>query len=217
MPRHLADPGRVARLGLAIALVLALGAAVAACARPGGPGVAPTSAVTSTPAPTTAASLAAPTTPPDPTAGWTRYSDATDRFSLRYPPTWQRRTCPAGGHTGLFLAPSTAGLAICNSGFTGQMSVAAVSGDQRSAYALSGSDLASTSLTVGGVSGTRQSATAVAADLGPPAGTRLVVYLFFTGGRTYRCAYSQEPSGPTSTNVLADFDLMVTGTLRFTA
>ena len=180
---------------------------------------------TPAPAPTTAAAepatvaTVAPTTPADPTASWTAYSDPVDHFSLRYPPAWQQRACPSDVHTGLFLAPSVDALAICNSGFVGQMSVVAVTGDEHNALQLSDlPDLVTAAVTVGGHAGTRQAGTAVASDtgVGPVAGTRLVVYVFVNGGRTYRLAYAQAPSGPTSTNVLADFDLMVTRTLTLT-
>jgi hypothetical protein len=44
-----------------------------------------------------------------------------------------------------------------------------------------------------------------------------VAYLFYTGGMTYRISYSQAPTGATSTDVLADFELMATRTFRFSA
>ena len=174
----------------------------------------PPGAPATVPAPVPATTTA--TTPADVTAGWTPYSDAVDHFSLRYPPAWQHRSCPSGGHIGLFLAPTTAGVGVCNSGFVGQMSIVAVTGDERAAYQITGEPgVVSAPVTVGGVAGTRQSVTLSGAGLGPPAGTREVVYLFFTGGRTYRCAYDQTPTGATATDVLADFDLLVTHTLAF--
>jgi len=201
---------------LAAAIVLGLGLSTAACTKT------PTDPV---PGPTTAAgtSAAAPTPTPTPTrdatAAWTPYRDATDGFSLRYPTTWVQRTCPAGGHTGLFLAPSSAALAVCNSDNVGQISVTVIPGDQRAGFTLTGSTgLASTPVTVGGVAGTRHSGTAVEPEaLGPPAGTRQILYVFFTGGRTFVCSYSQAPTGATATDVAADFDLMVTATLSFAA
>jgi len=133
--------------------------------------------------------------PTQPPAG-PAYRDAVDHFALRYPPAWANRTCPAGGHTGLYLAPTSAGLGVCNSGFTGQMSVAAVAGDQRLAYGLSGSDLITTAVTVGGVTGARQSALRPHRTLARrPAPARWST-CFFTGGLTYRCSYSQAPDRP---------------------
>lgn len=204
---------------IVVALLLGL-TGVAACGPPAGePGPAGTTGATAGTT-TGPASTSTPTPAPtlDPTVAWTRYSDPVDHFSLRYPGTWMQRTCLNGVHTGLFLAPTADSLGICNSGFGGQMSVIAVTGDERTAMQLSGlPDLVTTAVTVDGQAGTRQSATAVASELGPPAGTRLVVYVFFIGGRTYRCSYTQAPSGATSADVLADFDLMVTRTLAFAA
>jgi hypothetical protein len=195
---------------VAAAFALTLGT-LTACSPPttppaGGETVPPATAVTTV-----------ATTPTDPTAAWTRYSDAVDHFSLRYPPTWQQRTCPGSDHTALFLAPTTDALAICNSGFVGQMSVAAVPGDQRSGYQVDGTDAVSTLVTIDGVTGTHEWANATATDLGPPVGTHVVAYLFYTGGMTYRLSYAQAPTGATSTDVLADFELMATHTFRFSA
>jgi len=198
---------------LAAAIALGVGLSVSACTKtPTDPVPSPTAAATTT--------AAAPTPTPsrDATAAWTPYRDSTDGFSLRYPTNWAQRTCPAGGHTGLFLAPSSAALAVCNSDNVGQMAVTVIPGDQRAGFTLAGSTgLVSTPVTVGGVAGTRQSGTAVEPEaLGPPAGTRQIMYVFFTGGRTYVCSYSQAPTGATATDVAADFDLMVTATLSFT-
>jgi len=203
------------------ALLLGLGA-LAGCRAPARPSTAPlttASATASAAASATPRASGAPSSTPDATAGWARYSDVTDQFSLRYPPAWLQRTCVVDVHTSLFLAPSSPALGVCNSGFGGQMYVGAATGDQRTVFALTGyPDLVNTTVTVNGVTGMRQSATVSAAtDMGPAVGTRLVKYLFFTHGRTYQCNYTQGPSGPTSTNLVADFDLMVTGTLAFTA
>ena len=174
---------------------------------------APTASPKATPAPSPKA-----TPTPDPTAGWTPYSDSTDQYSLRYPSAWLHRTCESGGHTSLFLAPTTATLGACNSDFGGQMMLAAASGDQRTAYTLVVADgygsLTSADVTIGGVTGTRQSATVTAAaQIGPAVGTKVVRYVFYTAGRTYLASYSQVPTAP---NTLADFDLMIKTTLKFT-
>jgi hypothetical protein len=161
--------------------------------------------------PTTAAPVV--TTTADPTAGWTPYSDASIHLVLRYPPAWQQRQCSAGDHTALYLAPTMDALGVCMSDNTGQISIAALDGDQRSALHLTGSGLTSTSVTVSGVAGTMEQDTAVASDVGPVAGTVEVAYVFFAHGLTYRLAYSQAPSGPTSTDVRTDFDLTIHNTL----
>jgi hypothetical protein len=201
---------------LAAVIVVGVGGTMAGCTTaPAGPATTSAPASTSAPAATTAA---APTPTRDATEAWTPYRDAANGFSLRYPTNWVQRTCPSAGPTALFLAPTSPALAICNSGNVGQMSVTAFPGDQRAAFALAGSTgLVSTPVTVAGATGARLSGTAAASDLGPPAGTRQIVYLFFTAGRTVVCSYSQAPTGPTATDVAAEFDLMVTTTLTFTS
>jgi hypothetical protein len=204
--------------GVALALALAAGCSPGP-ATPAATGSSPASAGPSA-SPSPSASATPSASPPDATAGWTSYSDTTDRYSLRYPPSWVRRICHVSGHANLYLAPSTAALGVCNSDFVGQMSVLILSGDQRAALHLSGSTytgLVTSSVTVDGVIGQRQVATvAVTGELGPVAGTHLEQYLFFVHGRTYRTFYSQAPSGATATDVRADFELMVEHTLRLT-
>jgi hypothetical protein len=199
-----------------LALGLGLGVGVAKYISSTAPGATDTPAASSGP---TTSRVPTPSPSTNPTATWTSYSDAADQFSLRYPSSWQQRTCAAGGHTTLYLAPTTANLGACNSDFGGMMSAGASAGDQRSTYRLSSSGydgLTTTDVTVAGVTGTRQAATVSGssdAALGPSPGTKVVQYLFNTGGRTYRCLYSQDPSTATAQ---ADFDLMVKNTLAFT-
>jgi hypothetical protein len=209
--------GLLVRSALGAATALGLLAISTACS-PASP--APTTPATSpatSPASPTAAVSATSTTPADPTAGWSPYHDATARLSLRYPPAWQQRTCTGGEFTSLYLGPTAADVAACNSDFTGQISAIVFSGDQRSSLHLTGSGLTSTAVTVDGVGGSREQATAAPseAEIGPAAGSVLVVYAFYTAGQTYRFGYVQAPSGATSTNVLSDFDLMVTRTVQF--
>jgi hypothetical protein len=164
--------------------------------------------------------LASPTPPPDPTAGWIAYSDSTDRYSLRYPAKWIQRTCVVDGHSNLYLAPAQAALGVCTSGYGGQMNVIPFMGDQRYSYELGTgyADIVTQTVTVNGVSGVRQAATvAPQYDVGPPAGTKVVQYLFFAHNRTYLIYYGQTPNGAASTNVLTEFDLMVTSTFAFSA
>jgi hypothetical protein len=97
---------------------------------------------------------------------------------------------------------------------TGQIAFAVLDGDQRATLHLTGSGLTSTPVTVSGNAGTMEQDTAVAADLGPVAGTVEVAYVFFAHGLTYRMAYLQAPSGPTSTDVRADFNLIIHNTLN---
>lgn len=194
-------------LGAVVGATLAI-SLLTACSPPS-----PTPSTPATSAPVTATSSA----PADPTRDWSTYHSGTDRLTLRYPPTWQLRTCGGTPHTSVFLGPTGDSVAVCNSDFSGQMSAVVFDGDQTSALHMSGSGVSSTPVTVAGVAGTREQGTAVASasGVGPVAGSILVTYVFFTGGLTYRLGYVQAPTGPTSTNVLPDFDLLVTRTLQF--
>ena len=203
----------LAILAAVLVLGLALGVAVAKYATPF-PYTGPSPAASSSPKPAASAS-ASPSATPDVTAAWTHYSDPVDKFSLRYPNAWQHRTCLVDGHTTLYLAPTTATLGVCNSGFGGQMSVGAFSGDQRASFKWTTGygSLTTSDVTVAGVAGIRQSATVTAsAGLGPEPGSKLAQYLFYTGGRTYIATYTQGPAYP---DTLSDFDLMVGNTLVF--
>jgi hypothetical protein len=217
---------RLPKVGLSTVLILVLALATFAVwyslfSRPAStkvPAARPSSsdpATSAEPSPTPS-----PTPPPDPTAAWLHYSDSSDQFSLRYQPIWLQRTCTVDGHVNLYLAPVPAALGACNSGYGGQMYVLGSTGDERSTYQLGTGyvDLVTQSVTVGGVTGQRQSATVgSSAEVGPPSGTKIVQYVFYTHGRTYVCYYGQAPSGATSTSVVSDFDLMVMNTLAFTA
>lgn len=127
------------------------------------------------------------------------------------------KVCP-DNPASLFLAPTTAALARCQSDFGGQIQVFSLAGDQRASFKFGASydSVSTSSVTVGGITGDRQSATAKApAELGPPTGTKLVQYLFFTAGRTFIATYQQQPKGDVSSDVLSDFDLMIQNTLKF--
>jgi len=50
--------------------------------------------------------------------------------------------------------------------------------------------------------------------LGSPKGTAEVLYTFVTGGRTYFAFYDQYPA---EANLTADFDRMVTDSLKFSS
>jgi hypothetical protein len=47
---------------------------------------------------------------------------------------------------------------------------------------------------------------------GLPDGTKVVIYLFYAHGRTYVVRYGQRIGEP---DILRDFDLMITKTLKF--
>jgi hypothetical protein len=197
-----------------LALGLGLGVSVAKYVATGptlSPGPSASVRPTASSSPSTPAPAAA-------TADWTRYSDAADHFALRYPSAWQQRTCAVSGHTTLYLAPTTDTLGACNSGFAGQVYVAAVGGDQRSTYTWSTTggydDVKSQTVTVAGFTATRQTANVPdSAAAGPVPGSKQVQYLLYAGGRTYIAVYSQAPSAP---DTLADFDTMIKQTLEIT-
>lgn len=73
-------------------------------------------------------------------------------------------------------------------------------------------------MTVDNIEGTRETGAAMGhmdekfAVPGLPDGTKVVVYSFHAHGRTYVAQYTQRSSYP---DVLRDFDLMVTKTLKF--
>jgi hypothetical protein len=73
----------------------------------------------------------------------------------------------------------------------------------------------STSVTVDGVLGTRQTATVtVDTGLNPAKGALQVVYRFTTAGRTYVATYTREPGEP---DLTTEVDNLVEGTFRFSA
>lgn len=159
--------------------------------------------------------VASVTARPSSTPAWATYSDPADKFSLRYPSTWQQRVCTTDNHATLYLAPSTATLGVCNSDFGGQISVGARDGDQRAELKWSSgyADITATNITVAGASGIRQTATvSVGAEIGPEPGSKLVQYLVYKNNRTYTALYTQRPSAP---DTLADFELMVKTTFTF--
>lgn len=165
------------------------------------------------------------------TANWTAYSSQAGQFSLKYPKTWVQAQDPSLCSSGmLLLGPDKASVGHCGSEDFGQISVVSTAGDNRADYDISKSpdykDIKTKDVTVSKVQGKRIEATAIdvaanpndssqALATGYPAGTKVVKYLFFTNNRTYEATYVQKVSGAGSTNVLADFDLMITKTLKF--
>lgn len=165
----------------------------------------------------------------DITADWTPYSSQKGKFSLRYPKTWvqptNRDSCsPDLFDRAVYLGPDAESVLKCASEYFGQMSVSSVDGDKKSDYDLGAGykDVTRKDVVVNGVAGQRVSGvtTAPSADVtfSPIEGTVEVRYIFFTNGATYIARYTQAPKGHSpSANVLSDFDLMVTKTLKFSA
>lgn len=154
----------------------------------------------------------------DPTEDWITYHTDVGKFTVKYPKEWV--TSPnkdACDETLLLLGADSGSVGHCNSDSGGQIIISSTDGVQpASSYSADNyKDITSKNVTVQGVKGTRQSGT-VKADpefgIGPPAGTKEVLYVFVTNGKTYTLNYIQQPSFK---DVLSDFELLVTKTLKF--
>jgi hypothetical protein len=154
----------------------------------------------------------------DATADWTAYSKSGTLFTLKYPADWVTAKNPEMCDGNLLLGANSQSVGTCASGAGGQMSISYSAGDNRSYLELGKNykDVTTKQLTVDGVAGERQqgviSVTAGHDWQGPPNGTKVVQYLFYANGQTYVATYTQAESYP---DVLSDFDLMVTKTLKF--
>jgi hypothetical protein len=167
----------------------------------------------------------APVAQADPTAGWTAYSSKTGKYSLKYPSTWVRpanqQNCANDDDSFLMIGPTAQSVGNCGSDNTGEMYVSSSSGDQRASNELSKTtfpDLATQSVTVNGIQGERLSGTSNGSGQGIGFGTedkgaKVIMYIFYTNGRTYTAAYYQNKYP----DVLSDFDLMITKTLKFSS
>lgn len=160
------------------------------------------------------------TTAADPTANWTKFSSTGGKFNFKYNPDWKKLTCD--DDSTVYLAPTTAALAVCNSDSGSQITIYSQAGDHRSDQRLTAADgytsITSENVTVSSVTGTRmRGVLTTPGPVGSPANTITVIYSFYTNGRTYTASYNQEPSGARSQNVLSDFDLLVKNTFKFTS
>lgn len=163
----------------------------------------------------------------DATKDWTSYTSTAGKFSLKYPGTWVQPTnkdlCnPDTFDRTLYLGPNSASVLKCATEYFGQINVTSVAGNQPAESefdAAAFKNIVDKNVTVSGVKGKRTSA--VAKDQpglvgGYAAGTTVVKYSFYTNSNTYVATYIQAPKGSDpSQDVLADFDLMVTKTLKF--
>ncbi len=154
----------------------------------------------------------------DPTKDWKAYSNAAGKFSLKYPSTWVTATNPSLCGPELFLVGADAkSVGTCASESTGQMYVTSTTEtltDNGELNATSYPDMKTEAVTVTGVVGKRQTGTYKASGDGPGPvdGAKTVQYIFHTNGRTYTAVYNINSSFP---DVLKDFDLMITKTLKF--
>ncbi len=166
--------------------------------------------------------------PTDITADWTPFSSVKGKFSLRYPKRWvqpnNRDLCsPELFDRAIYLGPDTGSVLKCVTEYFGQMSVLSADGDKRGDYDLGAGykDITNKEVNLNGIVGHRISGVATASDAAfrPAEGTIEVHYVFYSpAGVTYVAKYIQTPKGQSpSTDVLNDFDIMVTKTLKFSS
>jgi hypothetical protein len=169
----------------------------------------------------------APVVQADPTASWTAYSNKIEQYSLKYPSTWVKAAKPSGCdlEDDFFMlgANSASAGKYCVDGpkALGQIHVATSKGDFRNGCCLDSStypNLTKEKAVVDGVVGEKQTgnyklpADAIGAE--PEDGHKTVAYIFYTNGITYQIFYEANSGYP---DVLSDFNLMVTKTLKFSA
>jgi len=165
----------------------------------------------------------------DETADWITYVSSKGKFSLRHPKSWavgpkEPQFCTSTDFS--FTAGADAELVEdCGTEYYGQIYVSSEEGNQHSKRLLTTDKdfyqkLTSLKVTVDKIEGTREAGTAMG-QLGDkydevmgglPDGTKVVIYSFYTNGRTYVSQYTQRTDDP---DILRDFDLMVTKTLKF--
>lgn len=156
----------------------------------------------------------------DPTKNWKIFSSAEGVYSLKYPNTWVQAESQNYCSPGLLLLGGNAtSVGKCASESFGQMSVDSVAGDMAAEYRMSAnyySDLTFKKVTVDGATGERQSGSYSGdvgeSGFGPQKGDKMIKYVFVKNGRTYTATYNVNSHYP---DVLSDFDLMVTKTMKF--
>jgi hypothetical protein len=160
----------------------------------------------------------------DETANWTPYISAEGKFSLRHPKNWARPTEPELCTPGLFMAGADAkSVGQCASDNFGQIYVSSTEGWRLNEHKLTTGNypyqnITSRKASVDNIEGWRETGTAMGQTdekfemPGLPDGAKVVVYSFYAHGRTYAAQYTQRIGDP---DVLRDFDLMVTKTLKF--
>lgn len=162
----------------------------------------------------------------DPTVEWIALSNKDGIFSLKYPKTWVTAKDPSACSKGIVLLGIDANsVGVCGSENFGQVAIVSVLGDSQKTSELSTGykNITTTAVTLNGVTGKKQTATASGqgADGAPGAladGTTVTKYIFFTNNWTYTATYtSANLSGKAYPDALADFNTMVTKTLKFTA
>lgn len=157
-------------------------------------------------------------------ADWTPFSSSEGEYSLRHPPWWERAANLENCNPGLFMAGSEGKLAgRCGTESFGQITVSSVEGNHAGESELSTgyTDIARTTVTIGGISGTKMTGEASGqqqeSEIGTTGlsdGVEVTTYIFYTNGRTYIATYRETipPAG-----ALRDFNTMIYKTLRFSA
>lgn len=157
----------------------------------------------------------------DPTADWVAYSNVAGEFSFKHPVTWVKASSPETCHEStILIAPTKESVGVCATEYGGQIQISSTAGDVRGDYKFTGAYYTGSdeeSVTVGGVAGNKLSATISGMEAevmvgGWPDGTKIVRYVFFTKGKTYVATYVQEPTYP---DVLADFNILIEKTFKF--
>lgn len=164
----------------------------------------------------------------DETADWIPYVGTASRFSLRYPKYWAVGHANPQNCTKAELSDFTAGanadlVADCGTEYVGQIYIYSNEGNELNDHKLTNDlypyqSITSKKVTVDNIEGMRETGTAMGHDdekfamPGLPDGTKVVIYLFYAHGRTYVVRYGQRIGEP---DILRDFDLMITKTLKF--
>lgn len=172
---------------------------------------------------TTTVSKSAPATTSqssDPTVNWKSYSDSKGQFSFRYPTDWTFYGCTDASLA--LLGPPNTSTAHCDSEGTSEVFVTSYNGDKRSDPGIdlhnsNYTNFTSKPVTISGVNGEQETGSAIGQDNGQgipglPDGTKVILYLFFTNGKTYEIEYNQTPTFP---DELSIFNLLVTNTFKF--
>lgn len=155
----------------------------------------------------------------DPTADWVTYTSTPGKYSLKYPKTWVTATHPELCTEGIFLvAPIASSVGACGSESFGQTAFIAVGENSHICYPFAAplyKDITKTTVTVSGYNFTKQSGVIADDSSGNgitlQKGTQNVNYCYDGGNWGFSAQYNQKPS---DTNVLADFNTIVTKTLK---
>ncbi len=178
-----------------------------------------TTSSSTTPATSQARNLTKPKTTEtvDPTTSWITYSSKAGQYSLKYPKTWATASSPELCTEGLLLlGGNDKSVGKCASEAFGQMGVYSVKGNQVADLEIKSSessDLKTETVTINGVKGKKQTGSYnTSFEGGPEVTEKKTIYIFYDGQRTYTATYYINPAYP---DVLSDFNLMVTKTLKF--